>query len=143
MKTTLTLLFALVINSVTAQDWHTDFEEAKLLSQKENKKTILVFQGSDWCAACIKLENEVWKTEEFKKYASEHFVLVKAEFPRKKKNALPSEQQEKNNKLAAKYNTKGYFPLVVLFNKNGKVIGETGYKKLSPSEYIKLLESFN
>ena len=143
MKTIFIVLFALLSTGINAQNWHTDFDEAKAIALKGNKKIILVFQGTDWCAPCIKLEKDVWETEVFKSYAKAKFVLVKAEFPRKKKNALPSEQQEKNNKLAEKYNSKGYFPLVVVFNSKGKVIGETGYKKLSPEDYIKHLETLN
>ena len=31
-------------------------------AQKQNKKIILVFQGSDWCGPCIKLSKEIWST---------------------------------------------------------------------------------
>ncbi len=141
MKTIFILLFVMLSIGINAQNWHNNFEEAKAEALKENKKILLVFQGTDWCAPCIKLEKDVWETEVFKSYAKENYVLVKAEFPRKKKNALPTEQQEKNNKLAEKYNSKGYFPLVVVFNSKGEVIGEAGYKKLSAEDYIKHLES--
>ena len=47
-------------------------------------------------------------------YAKDHFVMLKADFPRKRANKLNSEQQEKNNKLAEIYNQKGYFPFVVV-----------------------------
>lgn len=125
-----------------AQDWQTDFETAKKLAKEQSKPIILVFQGSDWCAPCIKLDKEIWSTDEFKAYSREHFIMLKADFPRGRKNRLSSEQEEKNNALAEKYNKEGYFPLVVVLDKNGKVLGTTGYKKLSPSEYIELLNSF-
>jgi len=47
----------------------TDFEQAKTVAAEENKKIILVFQGSDWCAPCTKLDKEIWSAEEFKNYA--------------------------------------------------------------------------
>ena len=48
-----------------------------------------------------------------------------------------------NSKLLAEsYNKNGYFPLVVVLDENGKVLGSTGYKKMKPSDYIKILESF-
>lgn len=131
--------FALTAN---AQEWLTDIEKAKEVAAKEDRNIILVFQGSDWCAPCIKLEKEVWSTDEFKDYAEDHFVMLKADFPRKKQNALPAEQQERNKKLAERYNQNGYFPLVVVLDKEGNVLGETGYKKITPKEYIELLESF-
>ncbi len=68
--------------------------------------------------------------------------MLKADFPRKKKNKLTDEQQKQNNQLAEKYNTQGYFPLVVVMDKNDKVLGTTGYEKMETFEYIKLLSSF-
>lgn len=144
MKRTILLIFILSISviNVSAQDWITDINEAKKIASEENKKIVLVFQGSDWCAPCIKLDREIWSTDVFKEYAKENYVMLQADFPRKKKNALPKEQQEKNNLLADTYNKNGYFPFVVTLDKNGKSLGETGYLKTTPSEYIKHLNSF-
>ena len=141
-KITLFLLLLLTSSLTFSQDWQTDFKKAKELSSKENKNIILVFQGSDWCAPCIKLDREVWSTEEFKEYAAAHFIMLQADFPRKKANALPEDQQQANARLASTYNKKGFFPFVVVLDSDGNVLGQTGYKKMTPSEYIKLLESF-
>lgn len=136
------LILLLSSTAIFAQDWQTDFEKSKELAVTENKTIILVFQGSDWCAPCMKLESEIWESEEFKAYAKEHYIMHKADFPRKKKNQVESEQLSKNKELAEQYNSKGFFPFVVVLNKNGNVLGETGYKKVTPDEYIKLLNSF-
>ena len=136
------LFFATIFNA-TSQNWFTDFEEAKQEATNNNKKIILVFQGSDWCAPCIKLDREIWSNEEFKSYAKNNFVMLKADFPKKKKNALPKEQQEKSNALAEKYNKNGYFPFVVVLDKFGNVLGETGYLKISPTDYIARINSFS
>jgi len=136
-------LGVVTITSIQAQNWQTDIDQAKVLAAKENRKIVLVFQGSDWCASCIKLEREIWSTEEFNDYAKDHFIMLQADFPRKKNNQLSVDLQEHNNKLAERYNKNGYFPFVLVLDKEGRVLGETGYKKMSPSEYIKLLESFN
>jgi len=125
-----------------SQEWNTDIEVAKSKANKQQQNIVLVFQGSDWCAPCIKLDKEIWSTEIFKTYAKDHFVMLQADFPRRKKNRLPKEQQDHNNKLAETYNKNGHFPLVVVLDKNGEILGQTGYKKLSPSEYIALLTSF-
>jgi thioredoxin-related protein len=135
----------LVVTSTTflsAQNWMTDFELAKVSAKEHNKIIVLVFQGSDWCAPCIKLDKEIWHTDEFKSYANDHFVMLKADFPKRKKNALSEEQQAHNNALAETYNKNGYFPYVVVLDDKGTVLGSAGYKKMSPSEYIKILESF-
>lgn len=143
MKTLfISLLFLFTAVILNAQEWQTDYNTALNQAKNENKNIILVFSGSDWCAPCIKLEKEILNSEDFKNYASENFVLLKAEFPRKKKNKLSEEQQEKNNQLAEKYNKQGYFPCVVVLDAAGKVKGVTGYKNISPKEYIKILTSF-
>lgn len=125
-----------------AQNWNFNFDTAKELAAKEKKPLILVFSGSDWCAPCIKLDNLIWKSSEFIEYSKQHLILVKADFPRRKSTNFSKKQLEHNEKLAEKYNKQGYFPLVVIFDATGKVVGETGYKKLSPHEYIQHLESF-
>ena len=128
--------------STFSQEWLIDFEKSKSTAKDGGKKIILVFQGSDWCAPCIKLDKEIWGTETFKSYSKDHFVMLKADFPKRKKNALPKEQQEHNDILAEAYNKNGYFPYVVVLDAEGKFLGSTGYKKMSPSDYIKILESF-
>jgi thioredoxin-related protein len=144
MKKIFFSLFFLSIVSVssTAQDWTVDYEEAKVLSKKTDRPILMVFQGSDWCAPCRKLDKEVWNTEEFKKYAAEHFVLLQVDFPRKKQNRLSDKQEKQNNLLAEKYNRDGGFPLVVILNSEDKVLGRIGYKCVSTSEYIKMINEF-
>ena len=138
-----TLLLIITSISAISQNWQTDFEKAKQTANNNDQNIILVFQGSDWCAPCIKLDREIWSAEEFKSYAKDHYVMLQADFPRKKKNSLSNEQQDKNNALAEKFNKNGYFPFVVVLDKNGNVLGETSYKKTSPNEYINELNSFS
>lgn len=144
MKRILFILITIIATSnvVTAQDWHTDFEKAKTIASTSNKTIVLVFQGSDWCAPCIKLDRSVWSTEAFKNYASENFVMVQADFPRKKANALSEEQTAANAQLAETYNKRGIFPFVVVIDDSGKVLGETSYKKTTPEGYIETLNGF-
>lgn len=138
MKTRFILLILLFVNVTFgfAQDWMTDFSKAKEIATKEKKPIVLVFQGSDWCAPCMKLDREIWSTEIFRKYAKDHYVMLQADFPRRKKNALPESLTIANAKLAETYNKNGIFPLVVLLDHDGKVLGETGYKKSTPQSYI-------
>ncbi|MBL4744758.1 MAG: thioredoxin family protein [Flavobacteriaceae bacterium] len=142
MKKYIIICMCLVIGNLSAQQWETNVTKAKEIAFKEHKKTLLVFQGSDWCAPCIKLDREVWSTSVFKKYAEDHFILLKADFPKRKKNRLSKEQQDHNNQLAEEYNKKGYFPYVVVLDENGKLLGTTSYKKMTARAYIQLLESF-
>ncbi|WP_375582678.1 thioredoxin family protein [Cyclobacterium xiamenense] len=141
-KYMVTLLLVVHVTLTQAQDWHLDLNQAQIEAQETGKKIILVFSGSDWCAPCIKLEKEIWESAEFQAYAKENYVMLRADFPRKKANQLPEAQARKNGELAEKYNSKGFFPLVVVLDDHGQVMGETGYKKMSPQEYIGHLNSF-
>ena len=67
MKKILFGLLVLVSNIGVAQDWQTDFEEAKKIAAEQDKNIIIVFSGSDWCAPCIKLDKNIWQSEAFKK----------------------------------------------------------------------------
>lgn len=132
-------LFSLVAFS---QQWQPTYGDALACAKENNKPLLLVFSGSDWCAPCIKLDKSIWQSEEFKAYAKDNYVLYRADFPRKKDNRLSEELTAQNGQLAERFNTKGYFPLVVLLNQSEKVLGTTSYKKLSPKEYIALLNTF-
>jgi len=144
MKKVIVALIVLIvsINTIIAQEWQTEINFAKEIATKESKPIILVFQGSDWCAPCIKLDREIWSTDTFKKYAKEHYVMLKADFPRRKKNKLSEKQTKANALLAEKYNKQGFFPFVVVLDSSGKVLGESSYKKTTPENYIKELNAF-
>ncbi len=126
---------------MVSQEWNSDFEEAKQKAQERNHSILLLFSGSDWCAPCIKLEKEILSTKEFTEKAKDHYVLMKADFPRKKKNQLPEVLKNQNARLAEQYNKSGGFPMVVLLDQVGTKLGEIGYKKVSPKAYIELLSA--
>jgi len=141
MKKRLIILLLFISSWSFSQNWKTNFDDAKREATKENKNILLVFAGSDWCGPCIKLDNVVWKSEAFKLESEKSWIIYKADFPKKKANQLSAELAEGNNKLAEKYNKNGSFPLVVLLDKTGKVIGMTGFKNISATEYIALIHS--
>jgi len=143
MKNLIFIALAMLFTvNLHAQNWETNFEKAKNRASTEGKNIVLVFSGSDWCIPCMKLEKEIWKSNEFIKDSDKHFVLFRADFPKRKANKLSEEQQKENDRLAEIYNKNGLFPLVAVLDKNGKVLGTTAYKNVSPNEYISLLHSF-
>lgn len=141
MKKFFLVLSVLFTSLLFSQEWKLDFEQAKKLAIEENKNIVIVFSGSDWCAPCIKLDRNIWQSEAFKKSADENWILVRADFPRKKVNQLEDNQMAKNRKLAEKYNIEGSFPLVVVIDKTGKILGKMGFKNVSPEEYIKMIHA--
>lgn len=141
-KLFITLLFGVFTLTTQAQEWLTNFEEAKQQASAGNKKIVLVFQGSDWCGPCMKLDKNIWSTETFKNYAKTHFVMLQADFPRKRQNKLSKELEKQNGQLFEKYNTPGSFPYVVVLNAKGEILGASGYKNITVEEYITELTSF-
>lgn len=123
------LFFSVLINAQETKTLQNSFNQAK----QEHKKVLLYFSGSDWCAPCIKFKKTFIQNEAFQSFASENLIVVNADFPRLKKNALSAEQTTENEKLADKYNANGIFPLVLLLDENGKVIKK--WEKL-PDETI-------
>ena len=132
-------LFFLTQFSV-AQDWVSSWSHATDSAITLNKPILLVFSGSDWCAPCIKLDRNIWTTPVFQSYAKKNLILYKADFPRRKANQLPESLASENKKLAEQYNTKGYFPLVVLLSPKKDILGQTAYLNISPEAYIEKLQ---
>ena len=109
--------------------WIGDFSQAQSQAKQEQKLILLNFSGSDWCGPCIKLKHDVFESAEFDQFAQGKLVLVRADFPRLKKNQLPKDQQDRNDQMAERYNPNGKFPLTVLINAQGKVVKEwEGYQ---------------
>lgn len=115
------------------------FNEALKKATAEDKPVMLVFAGSDWCAPCIKLEKEIFQSALFEA-EKKNWVLYKADFLKKSK--LPAAVKKENGQLADQYNQEGYFPLVVVLNSTGKVLGKLSYSKDTPAAYIKKLREF-
>lgn len=124
-----------------AEGWGSDFTEALKLAKAENKLILLNFSGSDWCGPCIQLKKEVFESVQFKTFADGKLVLVRADFPRLKKNQLEKAQQVKNDWMAEKYNTDGKFPLTVLINADGKVMHKWEGFQPSISKFIQEIEA--
>jgi thioredoxin-related protein len=136
----LSILFLSLL--VSGNSWVLDFKQAENEAKESHKHILINFSGSDWCGPCIRTHKEIFEKEAFENYAEKNLVLVRADFPRLKKNQLPADQLKKNNDLAVKYNPDGDFPLTVLTDENGKVIKEwKGFPDVSPEEFVKQVEN--
>jgi thioredoxin-related protein len=118
-------------------NWYINLEEAIEKAQEENKNILVNFTGSDWCVWCMKLSDEVFSKGEFSEYADDNLVLVKLDFPRKKK--LPESEQQYNYNLLTKYGVRG-FPTILLLDKDGNFVRQTGYVQGGAENYIKHIE---
>ena len=130
-------LFFLLISNLFFPGWESDLEKARQLAVKDHKFILLNFSGSDWCGPCIRMHQEIFSGDGFKKFADDNLVLVQADFPLLKKNQLPKEQQKRNDRLADQYNAKGIFPLTILLATDGKVVKKwEGFPSITPEQFI-------
>ena len=121
----ISILLILLSFSCFAQkvEWLNNIDSAKIESKAKSKLILLKFSGSDWCANCQYLDRMFFNSEIFKKFAPNHLVLLEADFPMRKGNKLSKDQQIHNENLAEKFNEKGSFPLVIMLNEEGIMLG--------------------
>jgi thioredoxin-related protein len=115
-----------VINPQTPAYWVDDFEYAKALAQKKQKKMVLLFTGSDWCVWCKRLNKDFLQQDRFKELAKTKFIAVYLDFPAKK--SMPEKLKEQNDQLREKYEILGY-PAVLVLSPEGEVLDNFGYGK--------------
>jgi len=117
--------------------WMGNFTEAQKQAKATHKQILINFSGSDWCGPCIRLRKEILESESFEEYAASNLLLVRADFPRQKKNQLSKEQIKLNESLAEVYNKDGKFPFTVLVDENGKVLKSwDGFPYESPQAFV-------
>lgn len=119
-------------------NWLTDLSVVQAKAKEEGKPILMDFTGSDWCSWCIKLKKEVFSKPAFIDYANEHLILMTVDFPNRKQQEESLKDQ--NNTLMDAYNVKG-FPTIILVDAEGKVLGETGYRRGGPESYVDHLKS--
>jgi protein disulfide-isomerase len=118
--------------------WLTSMGEAMAIARRERKVILVNFTGSDWCGWCIRLHKEVFSQKPFLDYAARHLVLLTVDFPRSKWQT--PEQKRENEDLARRYGIRGY-PTILLLDPDGRVIGQTGYRKGGPVSYVNHLRT--
>lgn len=127
--------------AIAASGWLLSLDEALAQAKTTGRPVLIVFAGTDWCKPCIQLQQEVFETPEFGTYAAGHLVLLREDFPRQKKNLLSPVQTKANDAVAARFNREGEFPLAVLINADGKVLGRSiGYRPGGAAAYIAHLQ---
>ena len=78
------------------------------------------------------------------KFGTSALVLMSGTMMRTKADELKASFEAAGIKFTAeKFNGEGSFPLVVILDKNGKVLGKMGFKNVSPEEYIKMIHAID
>lgn len=116
----------------------TDPSEAFTAAQSAGKPVLLVFSGSDWCAPCIRFDRDVLSDSTFIQYAEKHIIVLKADFPQRKKIAQPL--QSAYEKLADTYNPEGAFPKLLLISPDKKNVATIPFLKQTPATFVAELQ---
>ena len=137
-------IFLVLIFSTPNVEWKGDFDAAKTQAAKEHKLILINFSGSDWCGPCIRLRKEILESAAFENYASDHLLLVRADFPRQKKNQPAKDQVKRNEELADKYNADGKIPYTQLVDESGKVLKIwDGFPDETPDQFVSDISNAN
>ncbi len=130
---TIGISFFLLTSSLSAFS-QTNYQKLNLTETSNQKPTLLIFSGSDWCIPCIKFKQNVLNTKIFRDFSKEHLRVEVADFPQHK--ILSKEVVKHNEALAEKYNPNGYFPHVVLVGVEGNVISQITTHKVDANMVI-------
>lgn len=137
MKNVSVLFLLLANQAIYSQTWKTNFNDALKEASATGKEVLLLFSVADNCDSCLRLEKNVLQSEEFLAYTKDNYVLVKQDF-----QSNTPESIEENLLIVEKYNKDGFFPLLVMVNKNAKIVGQLGtYNNETPAQYIAKLKS--
>ncbi len=113
--------------------WMTNDREALEAAEVTHRPVLIFFTGSDWCVWSDKMEEEIFSTPEFARYADRYLVLLKLEFPRSYE--LPEAQMKQNRNLRRRYGVSGY-PTVVVTDSNGLTLGRLTYHTGGPLPFL-------
>jgi thioredoxin-related protein len=102
-------------------------------------KTVLyIFEGSDWCTNCHRLEKQVLQDSVFiRALQSNDIQIERIDFPQQKKQTR--EQEEYNNSIAEKYGFNGIFPTLVLSREDKEIYKLIYYHNESGEEFSKIV----
>lgn len=88
-------------------------------SASESKETVhlVIFEGSDWCVNCNKLEQSILADTGFQSFLkAQNIIIEKVDFPQRKKQN--KETLQYNKEMAERFGFKGVFPSIYLTKEN-------------------------
>jgi thioredoxin-related protein len=97
--------------------WTTSLNQAQKSARLEAKGLLICFTGSDWCPACIKLEQSILGTQTFANYAKNALILLKIDFLYRHEQ---SEDDKAINEMLRKQFQVEAFPTLIYLDKEGK-----------------------
>lgn len=118
--------------------WATNYSDAVSNANTLNKPVVILFTGTNWCPACMKLEKEVLTQPEFARLVGSNFVFLKAEFPDYSESSMMGSPYRS---IMLRYNVEA-FPTFIVINPSGQILGRVDYQSGGPSAYAQALQRF-
>lgn len=122
-------------SSSTPIYWLTNYSDAVAQSQSTSKPILILFTGTTWCPACIRLERTVLNHPEFAQAIGQRFIFLKAEFPQYSESIVAASPYKP---LLDRYGV-NTFPTMVVVNANGNMLFSLNYRDGGPQSYIQEL----
>ncbi len=124
----------------TAIQWLQNYNDAVSQSQATGKPILILFTGTQWCPACMKLEHEVLRRPEFIQALGSRFIFLKAEFPDYGEEAVRTSPYKS---LLEKYGVNA-FPSMIIIQPDGQALFVVNYQPGGADVYIReLLQKLN
>lgn len=116
--------------------WHTSLDDALRESEQYGLPILAFFTGSDWCPPCKKMHGQILSSSSFRSFASDHVVLLKVDFPRRKK--LPEKVQQANRDLSTRWGVNAFPTTILMDGKDQEYHRQRGLPK-SATGYVEML----
>ena len=117
--------------------WITDYAAAKTIAAQQDRYIFLNFTSMDGGEWSRRMDEEIFQTQQFQKYARKCLVLVRIDFPTA--TTQPENITAQNKMLADLFNIRG-FPTVIVVNPIGQKLVESKYMKGGPGPFLAELE---
>ncbi len=119
--------------------WHDNFKDAKAEAERSGLPILLLYTAPEWCGYCVRLEDRVFDTGDFKRFAAENLVLLVADFSEKDDR---KDWEEDNEAVSSKFKAGG-FPCMFFITKDTNKLGRIGgYEEdWSTDDYLEKMEA--
>jgi thioredoxin-related protein len=118
-----------------ALPWVYDIPKALEQAKDEGRDLLIYFTGSDWCAFCKRLDQEILSRPAFVERFSKEFVFLFVDFPEREKALAKVVDEERSEELRIQHGVTGY-PTLILCDPAGNPYGRTGLRGIGVEQYI-------
>ena len=118
------ILVLLFIQSGFSQElkMETDWDKAQEFAQSQGRNILVILTGSNWCAPCKKMEQNVLSTTEFKEYANKNLIIFLVDNKTVNGSLDFGSKSYRNYEKFKKKFQSDQLPDLILVDKNGQKI---------------------